>query len=135
MRSVGCWLALGGCFQASDRPGSGPNDPPAVVDGAAYVWFDLGSLAEVLSFEAIVSDADGLGDVTEVWADVYDDGAGGVYQTSFPLYPTVDATWWLSDWYADTTLLDLTYPGYGVDLVVYDTAGEAGVLTVPLELD
>ena len=107
------------------------NIPPSVDAASARVYYDPGYGDDVWEFDAFVSDGNGLGDVTQVWADVYDDLAGGTQPVeSFELYPTNDAREWFSDWLGSTTQLDPFYHGYSVDFVVYDQFDDAGYLTL-----
>ena len=106
------------------------NHAPVLVDGAAWVYYDTALRDDIWTFDAIVDDADGFRDVIGVWADVYDEWAGGVPVESFELFPTTDPAYWFSDWYGSTTRLDPFYRGYTVDLVVYDTYEEMDWITV-----
>jgi hypothetical protein len=106
------------------------NTAPVCDDGAAWVTYDAAYLDDIWQFEAVVDDFDGIYDVTQVWADVYDEYAGGVYIESFELLPTSDPYVFWSDWLGTSTLLDPFYQGYTVDFVVYDVAGDFGVQTV-----
>lgn len=106
-----------------------PNSAPYIYDGFSGCSFDRYSNDDVWSFEADVGDADGVYDVVQVWADVYDDYDGSLVQ-SFELYPTDTASVWYSDWLVGTTYLDCWYGGYTVDLVAYDTYDAAGALTI-----
>ena len=109
------------------------NTAPYVLEAEAFVFYDPVYDDDIWAFEAVVDDPDGLGDVIGVWADVYDDLAGGRLVESFELYPTSDPYVWYSEWLGRTSTLDPFWPGYSVDLVVYDTYDDFGWLTVPVE--
>lgn len=111
-----------------DPPPVDVNDAPYVIDGFAGCGFDGAVGADLLTFEADVTDPDGTLDVAQVWADVYDD-ASGVLVESFPLYAE-GGTLWYSDWLADTSLVDCWYGGYSVDLVAYDTFDAYDAITI-----
>jgi len=106
------------------------NYAPTVLSGDAGVYWDEGYYDDVWYFQASVDDADSPYDVISVWADVYDEYAGGVYVESFELYPTDDPYVWYSDWLGSTTILDPFYAGYTVDIVAYDTYEDFDYLTV-----
>jgi hypothetical protein len=110
------------------------NAPPFVWDSAAYLSWDPWMGDDLVSFEATVDDPNGVGDVIGVWADVYDDWAGGVYVGTVELQPTNDPSFWVADVYnvVDGLYLDPYWGGYSVDFVVYDWYDDAGVSTVPL---
>lgn len=105
------------------------NSPPVVFDGWSACSFDAGYNDDIWSFEADVDDADGVLDVVQVWADVYDDNTGELVR-SFELYPGADPAVWYADFLASTTYLDCWYGGYSVDLVAYDSLDDYGVLTI-----
>ncbi|MFK7931700.1 MAG: hypothetical protein AB8H79_26210, partial [Myxococcota bacterium] len=103
-----------GCIVVDD---TGPNTRPAPVvvnyapevwDGEAGCYYDGYERDDIWYFEAVVDDLDGLGDVTSVWADVYDEFDGTLVE-SFELYPTDDPEVWFSDWLGRTTYLDCGY--------------------------
>ena len=140
--------ALPGCMVYSGSPGSGTyytttttvpgtvvtNISPYVDDASAYVYFDPQADDDVWAFDAFVSDGNGIADVTQVWADVYDDFRGGGEPVeSFELFQTSDPHEWYSDWLGSTTRLDPFYDGYSVDFVVYDAFEDFGYLTVPAQ--
>ena len=106
------------------------NTAPYVIDSYAGVHWAPAYRDDVWTFEATVDDPDGVGDVIGVWADVYDEYAGGQLVGSFELYPTSDPYFWYSEWMGSSTWLDPFWPGYSVDFVVYDTFEQAGWLTV-----
>jgi hypothetical protein len=106
------------------------NYDPYVVSAAAYVYFDDYYYDDIWTFEATVDDPNGVLDVIGVWADVYDEYAGGVLVESFELYPTSDPYFWFSDWFGSSTYLDPFWPGYTVDFVVYDSYECFGYTTV-----
>ncbi|MEQ1566007.1 MAG: hypothetical protein ABMA64_10250 [Myxococcota bacterium] len=106
------------------------NAPPYVVSADAWVYYDPAYGDDIWAFEAMVDDPNGVYDVIGVWADVYDEYAGGVLVESFELYPTNDPYVWYSDWLGSTTYLDPFWPGYTVDFVVYDAYDDFGWTTV-----
>lgn len=132
-------LALsGGCVfvQKESRNGSGGssggNVPPEVYDGYAGCAYDRSLQADILLLEAWVFDANGPRDVTQVWADIYDERSGERVE-SLELFPTQDPELWFSDWLAGTSNINCWYPNYSVDLVAYDVAESYGVYTVWLD--
>lgn len=122
-------------YESPGNFGGGPvvtNVPPYVEGGNAYVAYDPFYGDYIWSFEAWVSDADGVYDVVSVWADVYDEWSGGRLVESFELYPSNDPYFWYSDWYGYTTYLDPFWNGYTVDLVAYDSYDAYDWITVPV---
>ncbi|MBX2800929.1 MAG: hypothetical protein KTR31_24830 [Myxococcales bacterium] len=113
-----------------DAPVVITNYAPIVSDGYAGVLYDGYYGDDVWTFEAVVDDPDGVLDVVGVWADVYDEYAGGVLVESFELFPTDDPYFWVSDWYGSTTFLDPFYAGYTVDIVAYDSYDDFDFITV-----
>lgn len=109
------------------------NYAPYLQDGDAFVWFDPAYHDDVVSFTAVVDDPDGIGDVLGVWADIYDDWAGGQLVASVELVPTTDPYVWIADVSAADLWVDPYWGGYSVDLVVYDWYEDFGWITVPLE--
>lgn len=109
------------------------NAAPWVDGGEAYVWFDPAAHADIVSLTAVVDDLDGIGDVLGVWADVYDDWAGGQLVASVELVPTTDPYVYVADVYAADLWVDPLWGGYSVDLVVYDWYEDFGWMTVPLQ--
>lgn len=142
MLAAAAALSLGGCvvYDYDDTTPTGPggtvvivedgNYDPYVVSAAAYVYFDQYYFDDIWTFEATVDDPNGVGDIIGVWADVYDEYAGGVLVESFELYPTNDPYFWFSDWFGSTTWLDPFWGGYTVDFVVYDSFECFGYTTV-----
>jgi hypothetical protein len=138
MTALALFLAAApGCVVYTGHPGGGggggtvvTNIPPSVTSADAFVYYDPAYRDDIWAFDAFVDDGNGIGDVTQVWADVYDEYAGGVLVESFELYPTNDPYEWYSDWLGSTTTLDPFYPGYSVDFVVYDQFDDFGYLTV-----
>lgn len=128
------------CVVYSNGPGPGPDagpgpgpayvdSPPSVYDGQAGCYWDDSTGQDKWYFQASVDDPDGTWDVTDVWADVYDNWDGSLID-SFQLYPTNDAYTWYSEWPAASTALDCWYGDYAVDLVAYDSANATSDLTV-----
>lgn len=108
---------------------------PGFYNAAPYIeWAEAGCAWDgyyrdtIWYFEAGVSDADGAGDVMEVWADVYDERSGA-WIDGFELFPA-GGTYWFSDWLQASTWLDCTYPWYVVEFVAYDYHGAEDWLTV-----
>lgn len=133
-------FGLSGCVVHSydyDEPDTvvivdpGPvNYSPVVLGADAGVYWDGYYGDDIWYFEADVDDGDSPYDVIGVWADVYDEYAGGVYVESFELFPTDDPYLWYSDWLGRTTYLDPFYPGYTVDIVAYDSYEAFDVVTL-----
>ena len=126
--------ALPGCYVVTDDTGpSGPpaavNYPPEVTAGEAGVYWDDYNQDYIWYFQASADDPNGVYDVVDCWADVYDNYSGQLID-SFELYPTNDAYTWYSDWLSASTYLDPTYYDYSVDLTAYDAAGETATITV-----
>jgi hypothetical protein len=105
------------------------NDAPYLTDAAAGCYYDRGNFDDIVYFEALVSDPDGVYDVVSVWADVYDDWSGQLVY-SFELYPTDDPYLWYSDWLASTTPVNCWYDLYSVDFIAYDSYDAWGAITV-----
>ena len=99
------------------------NAVPEIFSAEAGCFYDPYSLDDILWFEAFVDDRDGIWDITEVWADVYDAWTDEVIE-SFPLYASSDPNVFFSDWYASTTLTNCASPDWNVDIVVYDDMGD-----------
>lgn len=105
------------------------NAEPFVFDAYSGCYFDPYNGDDIWFFDAWVDDPDGVFDVVQVWADVYDDYTGQLVQ-SFELYPTTNANEWYSDWLVSSTWLDCWYNGYSVDLIAYDSYDAAGGMTI-----
>jgi hypothetical protein len=112
-----------------DGGGGGPNNaPPYLTYADAGCWWDGSSRDYIWSFEADANDPDGVYDVVDVYADVYD--GRGNYLESFDLYPDdYDPQSWYSDWYESSTYL---YCGdsYVVDITAEDSFGDSDVVSV-----
>jgi hypothetical protein len=121
-------VVLSGCVYVVRSPG--PDHAPRVLDAEAYVYYDDYYRDDIWDLQALVGDPDGVLDVNTVWADVYDEGAGGDYVQSFQLYPTQDASYWWSDWLASTTFVDPFYGGYSMEIVAYDRAGKSSSISI-----
>ena len=128
---------LSGCVIVTEDVNTAPgpvfNTAPIVTSADAFCVYDRSYSDDIWDFSATVDDYDGVYDVVQVWADVYDEYAGGTLIESFELYPTNDPYLWWSDWLGRTTLLDPYYDGYTVDLVAYDSFNEFGVTTIWLD--
>jgi len=85
-----------------------------------YIWW----------FEADVTDADGIYDVAEVFADVYDDYWGEWVDTFELLQESPNPDNWFSDWMEYSTWLDCSYSGYTVEFVAYDFDDNMDILDV-----
>lgn len=105
------------------------NYMPEIYDAVAGCEWDAYNADDIWYFEAAVDDYNGLNDVREVWADVWDERTGE-WVESFELYRTSDSRVWFSDWLASSTYLSCWNPNYTVDFVAYDRDGEYDVLTV-----
>ncbi len=79
-------------------------------DNVAYDW--------VWYFDADVTDPDGLGDVVDVYADVFDDYTGRLVD-SF-LLSDFGGGFWSTEWLQYQTYLDCSNGWYVVDFVAYD---------------
>lgn len=126
-------LASTGCVIYADdvEPPPPPANYAPFVEGAeAGCFYDSYYRDDVWYFEAFTDDPNGVYDVVEVWADVYDEYHGATYIESFELYPTNDPHVWFSDWLGHSTWLDCHYDGYTVDFVAYDSYGDYDVVTV-----
>ena len=107
------------------------NYAPDVIDGEAGCYYDSYYGDDIWYFDALVDDLDGLGDITQVWADVYDEYDGQLVE-SFELYPTNDAMVLFSDWMGSSTYLSCYYDNYTVDIVAYDYFEDMDYITVVL---
>ena len=76
-------VVLSGCVYVVHP--AGPDHAPRVLDAEAYVYYDDYYRDDIWDLQALVGDPDGAGDVRTVWADVYDEGAGGTYVGSVSL--------------------------------------------------
>jgi hypothetical protein len=112
------------------EPGPVVNFSPMVLSADAGVFWDDYYFDDIWYFSADVDDPDGVYDVVEVWADVYDEYRGGVLVESFPLDPTADPYIWYSEWLGSSTYLDPFYDGYTVDIVAYDSFDDFGWTTI-----
>ena len=124
-------LTLMGCIVDNGRNSTDPDDftipttipeniPPEVLRAEAGVFYDAGNADDIWYFEATVDDEDGVYDVVQVFADVYEGEATDPIE-SFQLFETEDPFVWFSDWLGSTTLLDAENTTYTVDIVAYDT--------------
>lgn len=120
-------LSQAGCVVYSDRPNLTPTIGYA---DAGCVW-DSRQGTYILYFDVDASDPDGVKDVIDVSADVYDDGVGGTYLATYGLFPEIEPVWY-SAWIFETTGLDPGYGLYSADIVATDGAGAQTVVTVPL---
>jgi hypothetical protein len=122
-------LPLAGCIVYSDEPSAPPvNTAPWFDYADAGCFWDNGYQDFVWYFDVDANDDLGPGDVTAVWADVYDDGTGDIAD-SFDLSPEPGKSWY-SAWIGSTTYLDPSYPAYSVVLSAQDQQGAIGTQTV-----
>lgn len=105
------------------------NFSPEVLDAEAGCYYDDYYADDIWYFDALVDDLDGAGDITQVWADVYDEYDGQLVE-SFELYRSNESMVWFSDWIGSSTYLDCFYSGYSVDIVAYDTFEDMDYITV-----
>jgi hypothetical protein len=110
--------------------GGGPyNSPPYITYADAGCWWDGSSRDYVWSFDADANDPDGVYDVVQVYADVYD--GRNQYVDGFDLYPDdANPQSWYSDWYESSTYLYCGDPGYIVDITAVDSYGDSDVVSV-----
>ena len=106
-----------------------PNYAPAVTWAEAGCYWDAYSGDYIWYFEAQADDPNGVYDVVDLWADVYDN-ASGQWIDSFQLYPTNDPYTWFSDWLGSSTYVSCNYYNYVVEFVAYDSYDEYGILDV-----
>jgi len=128
-----------GCVVYSDGPAPPPhgssappvfvNSPPSVYGADAGCYWDSTTGQDRWYFQASADDPDGVYDVVDMWAYVYDEWDGSLVQ-SFELYPTDDAYTWYTDYPAQSTGLDCWYSDYSVDFVAYDSYDDSDVMTV-----
>ena len=102
---------------------------PTILEAASWCSYSNRDRDDVISFEVTATDPDGDLDLVSAWADVYDDVTGDLVD-SFEVYPTDDPEYWFSDWLVSSTNLDCWYPGYVVDLTVYDSLDAYDVATL-----
>ena len=105
------------------------NFAPEILEAEAGCYFDRGYGDDIWYFDAYVDDLDGLHDVTQVWADVYDEFDGQLVE-SFELYSDSAGMLWFSDWLGGTTYLDCFYDNYTVDIVAYDSWDAMDYVTI-----
>jgi hypothetical protein len=125
--STGCLVYSGGGHGKQSSP---KNEAPLVEWADASCYWDEAYRDDVWWFEADVADADGLGDVVAVYADVYD-GFSGEWVDAFELFYDGGNTWY-SAWQGRSTYLDCGYYDYIVDFVPEDVVGEGQVYTLDL---
>jgi hypothetical protein len=119
---------LSGCFVYADSPAPVRNAAPFISYADAGCYPDDYYHDFVWYFDSDVEDADGANDVSEVYADVYDDWTGE-WVDGFELYPEAGITWY-SSWVGASTYLDCTYSGYVVDISAVDIFGATDVVSV-----
>ena len=126
-----------GCVVYSDGPAPPPSGPypgpvnaaPYVYDASAGCYWDSYTGQDNWYFQLSADDPDGVYDVVDAWAYVYDEWDGS-FVGSFELYPTDDPYTWYSDWPERSTGLDCWYSDYSVDLVAYDSYDAYDTMTV-----
>jgi hypothetical protein len=121
--------ALTGCIFIDADNDPAENGAPSVVSAEAGCYFDAVNNDDILDLYATVYDPNGLSDVSQVWADIYDEPTGELVQ-SLELFPTDDPAVWFSDWLVSTTSFDCTYPLWVIDFVAYDSSDATGALSV-----
>ena len=119
---------LSGCLVYGDEPAPVRNATPFISYADAGCYPDDYYHDFVWYFDSDVEDADGANDVSEVYADVYDDWTGE-WVDGFELYPEGGITWY-SSWVGSSTWLDCTYSGYIVDISAVDIFGATDVVSV-----
>jgi len=129
-------LTTSGCVVYPSSGGGGGNTYEPAPNATPYInWADAGCYYDgyfnddIWYFQADVDDANGVFDVTAVYADVYDIRTGQWVET-FELFPTSDPYVWFSDWLGSSTYLDCYYGGYEVDIVAYDVYDAYDVLSL-----
>lgn len=133
--SAAAVIALSGCVVHSSDVDRAPvavvvdNFVPEILEADVGVFYDAREFDDVWYFDATVDDYDGALDVTQVWADVYDD-VTGINVASYELYPTDDVNFWTLEIFGSTSGLDPFYPYYSVDIVAYDTFSDYDIYTV-----
>ena len=105
------------------------NYAPDVLDGEAGCYYDGAYNDDIWYFDAVVDDFDGVSDVMQVWADVYDEYDGQLIE-SFELYRTDNGMAWFSDWMGSSTYLNCYYSNYTVDIVAYDYWEDMDYITI-----
>lgn len=99
---------------------------PIVLSASATCTVD-GDSAEWV-FDAEVDDGDGLADIQQVYAYVYDETTD-VRVASFALAPTDDPAVWEHREPAGETSLNCAFRNYSVDFLATDSDGNAGQIT------
>lgn len=112
--------------------------PPVIIDSNAPAGFDVVA-AEIdlgtsvandwLYLDAEVYDPDGIGDISVVFVEIYDDYTGLMVDT-FDLVPTTSFLWQADIPIRDTYLVPDFYPDYSIDFWVQDWQGEGEVVTI-----
>lgn len=118
-----------GCYDCGNDAPIVTNYAPVIYGADAGCYYDGYERDDIWYFEADVDDADGLGDIHSVWADVYDEFDGTLVE-SFELFPTNTPGIYFSDWLGSTTWLSCGYPDYTVDVVVYDSFDDFDAVTL-----
>ena len=135
LMTLGIATLTTGCIVVESDYDTGYDEPvvlnyaPEVLFAEAGCYWDNSYRDDIWYFEAEVTDMDGAYDLTQVWADVYDEWDGTLVE-SFELYPTEVPGLWFSDWLGSTTWLDCFYQDYTVDFIAYDTFEDVGYSTV-----
>lgn len=107
------------------------NYAPRVSYAEAGVFWDDYAYDDVWYVEAWVDDPDGLYDVNEVWADVYDSYSGSSLPVeSFELTPGDGPGHWQVLRSGYRTYLDPFYPGYRIEVIALDTLGAEDFVSV-----
>ena len=107
-------------------PEKADNIAPTILEGFASC---SGEGAEAQwTFYAKVDDVDGLEDIQEVHAYVYDESTN-LQEDNFALVATQDLALWQTHEAALNTSLDCAFANYSVDFLATDTAGDSGEIT------
>ncbi len=115
---IGLFAISPACIVYDNGPGPAPaNYAPNITWAEAGCFWDPVVYDYVWYFDSDVTDPDGLGDVFEVYADVYDEFSGA-WVDSFLLENYGSAIWY-TEWLQFQTYLDCGRP-YVVEFVAYD---------------
>ncbi len=129
------WLFIGmsvGC--AAEAPVPTPVDDnarPAILSARIDCDGEAGEETWVLFAE--VADPDGLDDVLEVTALVYDEATNALDETH--VLVRLDGGQWEVRFPASSSGLDCSFDRYSVDFIAVDAAGESAAVTVYMAAD
>ena len=125
----GCMVYGGGPVDTGSTVVETVNSNPVITAAEAGCYWDASYNDYIWYFQASADDPDGVYDVVDMWADVYDN-TSGAWVDSFELYATSDAYTWYSDWLGSTTYLDCNYMNYFVEFTAYDSYNATAVVDV-----